>query len=194
MTQLAMPIATPARMTVDDMLSMPDSRGFELVDGVLVDRDGQAGSDPMGAEASRIAAKIVYRLLSFVEPRQLGVVFDAEATYECFGTHHTGRRADVSFIRRERLPDGAPRGALTIPADLAVEVVSPNDKLYDVNAKVRLYLRNGFGVVWVVLPDDAAVDVHAAGRKLWRASGDDPVDAEPVLPGFSCPASAFFQA
>ena len=91
------------------------------------------------------------------------------------------------------LPGPPDVGAITIPADLIVEVVSPTDLAYNVNAKVRLYLDNGFGVVWVVWPDDAAVDIHVPGRRMRRATGDDPVDAEPVLPGFTCPASELFR-
>jgi Uma2 family endonuclease len=172
MTQAMLPLAPPARLTVDDFLALPDNKGFELIDGVLVERNR------MGAEAGRIAANVSHELLSFIRPRRLGYVFDAETTYDCFGPDANGRRAEVSYVRRERLPDGVPRGAITLPADLADEVVSPTELAYDVNAKVRLYyLRHGFGVVWVVWPDDAAVDVHLAGRKMWRAAGDDPVSA-----------------
>ena len=145
----------------------------------------------MGARADKIAVEVGYLLRSHVG-KGGGHVFGSETTYQCFGGEVSGRRGDVSFVRRDRLPV-VPDGAVLIPADLIVEVVSPTDVAYDVNAKVRLYLRHGFGVVWIVWPEDAAVDIHAAGQRMRRAVGDDPVDAEPALPGFARPASAFFQ-
>ena len=197
MSQVAIPPAAVVGgasrlLTVDDLLAMPDEGwGYELVDGVLVERN--KGFHSMGADAARVESRVNYRLMSYTEPRRLGHVFGSSATYECFGSEAIGRRGDVSFVQAARMPT-VPSGAIQIPADLIVEVISPTDVAYDVNAKVRLYLRHGFGVVWVVWPEDEAVDIHAAGQRMRRAAGDDAVDAEPAVPGFSCPASALFRA
>ena len=193
MAQVAAPpsvvISGPAPLlTVDDLLAMPDEgQGFELVEGKLVERK------PMGAKAGKVTMRVGQLLSNYADAGHPGHVFSPETTFHCFGTAVNGRRGDVSFIHRSRMPV-VPDGAITIPADLIVEVISPTDVAYDVNAKVRLYLRHGFGVVWVVWPEDAAVDVHAAGQRMRRAIGDDPVDAEPALPGFACPAAQFFLA
>jgi Uma2 family endonuclease len=94
-------------------------------------------------------------------------------------------RADVTFIRAGRLPNGFPAaGELTTPPDLAVEVVSPGDRAEYVEGKVREYLAAGVRLVWVIYPElglARVVDENGGEVTLTRAetlSGGD------VLPGF----------
>ena len=55
----------------------------------------------------------------------------------------------------ERLP----AGHIPITPDLAVEVVSPNDRVYEVDTKVEEYLRAGVPLVWVVNPETRVLHV-----------------------------------
>ena len=73
---------------------------------------------------------------------------------KCF-PHAPGmvRRPDVSFIRRGRLPgDVSPDGWIKIPPDLAVEVVSPNDVVEELEEKLEDYQKAGIPLVWVIYP------------------------------------------
>ena len=71
------------------------------------------------------------------------------------------RKPDVSFVRKERLPEGlTSEGYLYIPPDLAVEVVSPNDLAYQVDHKVDEYLNAGVPLVWVINPESRKVFIH----------------------------------
>ncbi len=56
-------------------------------------------------------------------------------------------------VSLEQLSD---EGYCTIPPDLAVEVVSPNDLVAELDEKVEEYLRAGVKLVWVVHPDARA--------------------------------------
>lgn len=104
------------------------------------------------------------------------------------------RRPDVSFIRAERLPPNhAGLALMPIPADLAVEVISPNDVGYEIEQKVAEYLAAGFGTVWVVWPNVKTVRVHRAGEPSREYRGDDEITGEPFLPTFRCPVRAFFE-
>ena len=184
MTELT--LQTP--MTVDELLALPAFKNYELVDGVLRERKR------MGAEASAVAANILHLLATHVKASNLGVVFESEATYQCFGTDRTGRRPDVSFIKRERLPDGKPPvGAITVPADLAVEVISPGDRAYDVAAKVQAYRSAGFRLVWLVSPASRQVEIHRPDGTLRLLREQDVISGEDVLPGFECPVAEFFR-
>ena len=49
-----------------------------------------------------------------------------------------------------------------VNGDLAVEVLSPDDRSADVAAKVREYLSHGVMLVWVVDPSARTVTVHSA--------------------------------
>ncbi|MHC4876897.1 MAG: Uma2 family endonuclease [Planctomycetota bacterium] len=174
--------------TADELLEMPDSKSFELVNGVLVERN-------MGGLASWINGEILTLLKNHTRAENIGWVFDSEAGYQCFGKEReTVRKPDVSFVRRGRLPnEELPNGHITITPDLAVEVVSPNDRVYELQSKVADYLAAGVCLVWVVNPADRSVTVYTQGsdqpvvvREGGELSGGD------VLPEFRCPVSSLF--
>ena len=91
--------------------------------------------------------------------------------------------------------DRAPDGHCRIAPDLAVEVVSPNDLAYQ-DEKVAEYLGAGVPIVWVVNPNTRSVRIHrprSSPRGLVSGlTSEDVIDAEDVLPGFSCPVRDFF--
>ena len=179
-------------ITPDDLLKLPDSVDYELVDGRLVERH-------MGMESSEIAARLVGLLIMFLRDHRLGRVFGADASYQCFpDAPQKVRKPDVSFVRAGRFPgDRAPKGHGKIPPDLAVEVVSPGDFSDEVEEKVVEYLAAGVPLVWVVHPTTRTVRVHrpaSSPRGVVSQLGEgDALDGEDVLPGFSCPVKSLFE-
>jgi Uma2 family endonuclease len=187
MTAVAEP--RPKLISIDEFMVMPDSVGYELVEGVLTERK------LMGALSDYIAMLIAARLVVFCQARSAGHVFGSETTYRCFDHPNTGRRADVSLIRTGRLlGERIPEGYLTIPADLAIEVISPNDLAYEVEEKVALYLRHGFGEVWVVYPNTRTIHVHAKGQPTLSLDEEQTLTGRGPLEGFSCPVRDLFPA
>lgn len=81
---------------------------------------------------------------------------------------------------------------MPIPADLAVEVLSPNDLARDIDEKVKLYLDNGFGVVWVVNPGTRTVLIRRADGSVSILGENDQITGERFLPGFQCRVGEFF--
>jgi Uma2 family endonuclease len=101
---------------------------------------------------------------------------------------------DTSFVRAERLPEGDyPEGFLEHPPDIAVEVVSPSDRMADVNAKVDEYIRSGTALVWVVEPRRRTVTVYRPDLSVQLLVEDDVLDGGDVLPGFNLPVSSIFR-
>jgi Uma2 family endonuclease len=182
-----MTVATePKLLTIDEFMALPDSSGLELVEGVLTERK------PMGALADFVAIRVARILGNFCEHNSAGYVFGAETTYRCFGHPHTGRRADVSFVRVGRFPnEQIPEGAINIPADLIVEVISPNDTAYAVEAKVVLYLRNGFTEVWLVYPN-RTVYVYRRGEPVRVLDDQQTLRGQGALDGFETSVARFF--
>src|SRR5687768_16941252 len=109
--------AEPKLLTIDEFMALPDSIGFELIEGVLKERK------PMGALSDFVAMQVARILGNFCQERAAGYIFGSETTYRCFGHPNTGRRGDVSFVRVGRFPnEQIPEGVIDIPADLMVEV------------------------------------------------------------------------
>jgi len=174
-------IATEVRYTPEDLLAMPDGKSYELVDGQLVERN-------MGAESSQVGGKLYSRLDRFCEEQNPGLVWPADNGYQCFPhDRDLVRRPDVSFVRSGRLPgDVAPKGWVKIPPDLAVEVISPNDRVYDLDAKLADYRKVRVPLVWVINPESRTATVHRADGSIRILFEDDELSGEDVLPEFRC--------
>ena len=98
-------------------------------------------------------------LTNFVRPRKLGQVYGSNAGYRL--PNGDIRAPDVSFVHQERIPGGyPPKGFAEYPPDLAVEVLSPNQKLQDLGEKVGEFLDWGTPLVWVLDPDTRSVTVY----------------------------------
>ncbi len=171
--------AYPPRMTSEQFEGWSNSDGYELIDGVVTEKH-------MGAENAGIQSRLAYFLVSVVLPGKLGEVLDAEAMYQCFPSNaNQVRKPDVSFILRERLPDGlVPRGMCKFRPDLAVEVVSPNDGYEEVEEKLADYFDAGIPLIWVITPKTRTVLVYQADGTGRRLRDTDDLTADPIIPGF----------
>lgn len=184
-----LPEAPPEKLEVtpEELQSMPDSGHYELVDGELRERNVSVLSCLISHEIGRV-------LGDYCRKHGLGWLFSSDLGYRCFPWRpRRVRRADVSLIRADRLTDLVlSEGDCTIPPDLAVEVVSPNDLASEVNLKIEEYLRAGVGLVWVVDPEVRIVQVFRAdGSGQWLRENDS-LSGEDVIPGFECKVAALF--
>ena len=185
-TQPAVPPKT--EVTPEELLAMSDGGHYELIDGELKERR-------VSALSNLIALEIGGLLRNHCRQHDSGWLFAAELGYRCFPWKPSKvRRADVSFIRRDRYSwqQLTHDGFMTIAPDLAVEVVSPNDLVGELDEKVEEYLRAGVQLVWVVRPTARAVQVFRSDRSeswLWAA---DELSGEDVLPGFRCKVGDLF--
>jgi len=183
------PEATPkADMTPEELLAMPDGGHYELIDGELRERKVSALSNLIALEIGGI-------LRNHCREHNLGWLFAAEHGYRCFPWKPSRiRRADVTFIRRERYSREqlSQDGFTSIPPDLAVDVVSPNDLVGDLDEKVQEYLRAGVKLIWVVRPKVRTVQVFRGdGSESWLREHDE-ISGENVVPGFRCKVGSLF--
>lgn len=171
--------------TVEDLLNMPeDGMKHELVDGEIV-------VSPTGWKHSKITIKIIHILATFLEEHPIGELGSPDLGV--WLSNGNLRCPDVTFVRNEKLPkeEDAHKFAEFIP-DLAVEVLSPSDRMSFVSEKIHEFLRNGVPIVWLVDPVGKTVTEYRSLSEIKQYSGDDMISAEPVLPGFSCSISRFF--
>jgi Uma2 family endonuclease len=171
----------PGTATEEDavaLLEAADKRLCELVDGVLVEKD-------MSLEASLLAGILVEILWQFVRPGKLGWVLPPDGAVRLFP--RLVRIPDVSFIRRQRAPDGKlpKEPLLTLVPDLAVEVLSPGNTPAEMKRKLRDYFLAGIPLVWVINPKKQTAEVYTAPDKKQRVGKDQALDGGDILPGFS---------
>lgn len=94
---------------------------------------------------------------------------------------------DVVFIRAGRLRMLV--GPFRAAPDLAIEVLSPDDRKSRVKAKVRFHLENGVTIVWLVNPIKRTVTVKDAHGREQVLTDTDELTGGSVMPGFAVPVS-----
>lgn len=146
--------------------------------------------------------RLLVRLLdAYVQTQRLGEVY-TEAPYvlESKADWVKGARVpDVMFFRAARfeqytqvVSDWGDKPFVIVP-DLAIEVVSPNDRFSLINKKVKRYLDDGVELVWVIDPQEQNVYVHRQGQTDILSEGDT-LDGGAVLPGFGVKVRDVFEA
>lgn len=160
-----------------EKFSRMDTEGYELVDGRL---EGKA----TGAKASWVQRLLGQLLGVWAAEGGYGDLFDAECGYACFRANRV-RKPDVSFGRSGRLPGGGlPEGDIPVPPDLAVEVVSPQEKAYKLADKIGDYDAVQVPLIWVIYPNRRSVQVRMPGGIFRELSDADELTGGPVLPRF----------
>jgi Uma2 family endonuclease len=180
-------MATTAQITTaEQLLQAPDLGPCELLRGELV------MVSPAGYAHGSIAGRITIALGEFVKPRKLGDVLGGEPGFLIASDPDTVRAPDVAFVRSERVPHEKPQGFFEGAPDLAVEVLSPNDRASEVNAKVQDWLDAGCRMVWVVDPQTKTVSVYRSRTEIMVLGASDTLPGGDVLPGFSLPLVEIF--
>jgi Uma2 family endonuclease len=178
---------TKPLITADFLLRTPDLGRSELVCGELIQMT------PAGSEHGSIMVRITLPLGNFVTRAGLGEVFGAETGFHIAHDPDTVRAPDVAFVAADRLPSPLPKGFFPGPPDLAVEVVSPEDRDSQVQAKVQNWLDAGCRVVWLVDPRRRTVQVSQSRSEARVLGLSDTLYGEPLLPGFSLAVAEIFK-
>ena len=120
------------------------------------------------------------------------MVVTAEAGFRIAHDPDTVRAPDVAFVRAERIPPGGVKGFFQGPPDIAVEVVSPNDRASEVMAKAQDWLQAGCPLVWVVDPETRTISVYRSRSEISVLNETDTLTGGDVLPGFSVAVAEIF--
>lgn len=175
-------------MTADDFWVMPDSRwGYELIRGKL------KKYMPAGILRGYVASRIGAFLTIFVEEHKLGAVFAAETGFTIFNDPDTVRAPDAAFVGNEKLAEhGISQTFFSGAPDLAVEVVSPNDRKNDIEEKVQDYLMAGVRLIWIIYPQKQVVAVYRQNGNASILFETDMLDGEDVIPNFQLSLEKIF--
>ena len=169
-------------MTLEEFLEN-DVEGYEYVKGELVPMS------PASMEHGEISSNVIRHLSLHVFEHQLGRLYTAGTTF------HLGDRVvkpDIAFVSEARLPKDREKGS-PVPPDLAVEVVSPTDKHYDVTKKAFAYLKAGTRLVWVIEPVARTVMVYRSETDFTLLTNEDTLTGGNVVKGFTCPVAQLFE-
>jgi len=168
-------------ITPEEMLLLRDEgRGYDLIDGNLVERN-------MGRESCRAGSQFTAFLSIYANATGLGWVYGSDMGFRCFPSRNTVRFADAAFVSLKRSPLETydDTGYCEIPPEVVVEAFSIHDRQSELLEKVDAWLSAGAIVVWVPYPLREIVHEHRQGREIRVLNSADLIAAEDVLPGFS---------
>ena len=172
---MAVPDRRPL-VTAEELFELlEDGSRYELVEGELIPMT------PAGARHGAIAFRIAHLLAEFVEAHDLGVGGAAEPGFILQRNPDVVRAPDVSFVAQARIPaTGIPTSYWPFAPDLAVEVVSPSDRLSDVHTKLADYFSAGTRLVWVIEPETRVVYAYRSPHDLQVIGEDGALDGGDV--------------
>jgi Uma2 family endonuclease len=172
-------------VTVEELSQFPnDGMRRELRRGDLITMP------PLGFEHGRISARIVAKLFIHAEGQNLGLVISNDSGFLLEENPDTVLAPDVAFISHTKLSRMVKRRGYHLgPPDLAVEVVSPSDRLNEVHDKAREFVGFGAADAWVVNPRDRSITIYAQDAEPVRLESGDTLRDRNVLPGFECGVS-----
>lgn len=183
----AMPTLTKT-WTEKELLALPKDRGkYELVDGELV------FMPPAGFEHGDISGEALSRLRTYVRRKKLGRVVDGQTGF--WMKSGNLRSPDVSFVSKQRLLKltRLPTGFFLGTPDMVVEVLSPDDRMSNIEKKIRDYFESGTKLLWLVNPVTRTVRVYRDPDNYRLLTIKNNLAGEDIVPGFSMAVKKLFE-
>jgi Uma2 family endonuclease len=131
-------------------------------------------------------ARFLLLLGEHLRDKDIGVVMP-EVGFTLKSDPDTVRAPDIAFIRQDRMLSPDTPGFFKGPPDVAVEVLSPDDRPAEIREKVEEYLAHGVPLAVVVDPRQRTVAAHRRLTPPAVAQADaDVVDLGDVIADFHC--------
>jgi Uma2 family endonuclease len=172
-----------SRITEEEFLRLPDDgRKYELV-------NGEVKEVPAGVRHDEYVARLCFLLYPFT--RGKGALCGSQAGFRM--ANGNVRAPDVSFTRKERLPDGiAPQGFGDFAPDLCIEIISPSEDREEMAQKLREYFASGARMVWHMRPEMQTLQVFTSPTEFTTLTAEQEIDGGDLLPTFRCSITELF--
>ncbi len=176
-------------------MEVKSTEGFEhleIEDGEWVgfDKDEYMG----GEEHGWIESLLIMYLTGWVLENKTGRVYPGDTDFVLLGTPddiQLHRRPDVAYVRNARVVQTA--GYAYVVPDLTIEIISPNEKPYQIRKKLREYLENGVQQAWQVFPGDQEIVVNLPDGIAKTYRKGDTISGGGLLPGFTLDVTTIFE-
>ncbi len=177
------------KMTYEQFLkAVPDDIHAEWVDGEVMPMT------PVSREHNELSVFFLALLRHYVEAQNLGKIF-CEPFQMKTGPDLPGRSPDLLFVSKKRLHD-VKKNYLQGPADLAVEIISPDSRARDRGEKFYEYEQGGVREYWLIDPVRKQAEFYALGKNgIYRLMnvGEDGIFRSQVLKGLWLQVSWLWQ-
>jgi Uma2 family endonuclease len=182
-TDKAIPLEQRTDVTVDELERMSLPCNAELYNGKVVFK---MANPAHGMIQTNIAAELKF----YLRQNPIGYIM-TETNFQLWPDRSDRSRIpDVAFVKKERMPNDFYHFPAVTP-DLAVEIISPDEKSEEMMDNADEYLEQGARMVWLVFPQKREVWVCTGPNAYHRVR--DVLTAPDLLPGFELPVSKIFE-
>jgi Uma2 family endonuclease len=182
------PLHSPLELT----LELTDEQFFQLcIDNrdLRFERTASGGliiMPPTGSETGNFNIDLSYQLQSWSrQNKHLGIAFDSSTGFKL--PDGTDISPDGAWIRRDRwdaLTAEEKKKFAPICPDFVVELRSTTDSLEKLRAKMKVYVKNGAKLGWLLDRKNRKVEISRQGSDVEILDSPATLSGEDVLPGF----------
>jgi Uma2 family endonuclease len=180
---------SPPKVTYEEFLARSDENTFaEWVDGEVIQMS------PASQRHQLLVSFLTSLFQLLVEARQAGVVLNAPFQMK-LASRPSGREPDVLFIADEHL-GRLKETYLDGPADIAVEIISPESRARDRGDKFYEYEQGGVREYWLIDPLRKQAEFYVLGDDgIYRLAtvGEDGLFRSRVLEGLELKVAWLWQ-
>lgn len=181
-------VAVQTKLSLEEFLRLPEEKpALEYEDGVVTPKISPK------AEHSALQTELAVVINSVLRPTRIGRAF-TELRIVLGGRAYV---PDVSVFGWERIPAderGRVSGDATIPADVAIEILSRGQSGNGLIRRCLWYVANGFKAALLVDDQDESVLVFRPDTVPQAVTGEEKIDLADILPGFELTAKELFDS
>ncbi len=182
------PLIVKGAWTDQDLEALPSNgQKYELLSGELI-------MSPVPANHGAICVRLIILIGGFVQRRRLGEVYDSSTGFRL--SADVLLSPDVSIVSKPRLKKilRAPDRFLYGAPDLAVEVLSPSDRMQEIHRKLDLYFEHGTRLIWIVNWKLEQVHMYRPDSIEALTQPNNILSGAEALPGFKCRLDQIFRS
>lgn len=160
-------------ITIAEAEALAEGRSFELIEGRMVFKMANKNH-------SEAQGYLTWKLYTYFDQHPIGRALPEYSVRLWPESKLNLRTPDIAVFLNENLHDEEkyePRAP-----DLAIEIISDDDRATEIFARGRLYLEKGSRVVWIVFPSENSVLVMTPTERRWIT---DRLTCPEVLPDFA---------
>jgi len=149
---------------------------------------------PAGGSSSHGNLELAYQFQVWSRQDGSGKGFDSSGGFVL--PNGAARSPDISWVRNERLETLSQRDwtrFLPLCPDFVLELLSPSDRLRDVQEKMAEYIENGAQLGWLIDSVKKQVHVYRPEHAPKVLSNPKKISGDPVLRGFTLDLAALWE-
>jgi Uma2 family endonuclease len=179
-------------MTVEQLLALPaDDVDRWLVAGVMREKPWS----PKDRFHARVLARVAGSLGNWLDnqPMPRGEILGGNVGVILHRNPDTAVGVDIAYVSDAVLRNLTDDEIIEGIPTLAVEILSPNDTVEEVNENIDMYIDAGVPIVWIIDPYRRTVTVYRPDTEPELFTVRSELTAEPHLPGFWVAVARLFE-